>query len=142
MIVVVLALVPAAVAVDEQHRPGLFYRYVVAPIPDVQLFYTSDADVVALRQRMVAAADELLTQTGVDRVSWPEIQLFDNKRFARATPIGTLDVRVRPDVPMSTVADSARVLCSTLSDSELEIRIVLIKGENVMEVRPEKNAGG
>lgn len=134
--VTLLALISTAVIVDEQRRPGLFYRYVVAQVPRVDHFYTSDADIVTLRLRMVDAADELLALDGFESVAWPDIQLFDDGTDARETPIGTLEVRVDPSTEISTLANRAREVSSRRSDSNLEIRITIRNGENTMRVRP------
>ncbi|MEP7765139.1 hypothetical protein [Sanguibacter sp. 25GB23B1] len=122
--------------IDERHHPGLFYRYVVAQIPDVQLFYTSDADVVALRLRMVAAAGDLLAIDGIDSVAWPAIQLFDDGTRARVTPIGTLDVQADADVDLASLTDLTRTVATSASDSTLELRITVNSDDSVITIRP------
>jgi hypothetical protein len=138
VVVAALALTTSLVLVDEHHRPGLFYRYVVAQIPDVQLFYTSDAGVVALRLRMVAAADDLLAIDGIDSVAWPAIQLFDDGTKARDTPIGTLDVQTDADVELAALTDLTRTVATSASDTTLELRITLNSDDSVITIRPRE----
>ena len=121
-----VALVGAAAALDESHRPGLFYEYVALPAQALWTLSTSEQEE---RKYVLEQAREVAQWNGIRKVGWPRVNPYNSNLGQLQTPEGSFTATLDPEADVPALARRLQPLVNDAEGAGVHLTVRLEGGD-------------